>query len=86
MHQNANLDEYAARDWWIIEHQDRLHWIREYRQHGPEATMRASMALWEHVRQVRPEWPTARDRQKDLDHHLLLKQIFQRAADTLAAG
>ena len=86
MNQNANLNEYAARDWRIIENLDRLHWIREYRQHGPEATVRASMALWEHLRQIRPEWPTAQDRQEDLDHHILLIQIFQRAADTLAAG
>ncbi|MGH8119988.1 MAG: hypothetical protein ACRESK_05165, partial [Gammaproteobacteria bacterium] len=59
---------------------------REYRLHGPEAAMQASMALWEHLRQVRPEWPTAQERQEDLNHHLLLKQIFQRAADTLVAG
>jgi len=85
MDQNAALGEYAARDWQIIADQDRLHWTREYRQHGPVATMRASMALWEHMRQVRPEWPTAQERQEDLDHHLLLIQIFQRAADTLVA-
>ena len=85
MDQNANLSEYAARDWQIIEDQDRLHWLREYQQHGPVATMRASMALWEHFRQVRPEWPTAQDRREDLDHHILLIQIFQRAADALVA-
>jgi hypothetical protein len=86
MDQNATLGEYSARDWQIIEDQDRLHWAREYRQHGPVATMRASMALWEHLRQVRPEWPTTQDRQEDLDQHLLLIQIFQRSADFLVAG
>ena len=85
MDQNATLGEYAARDWQAVASQDRLHWLRQYRQHGPEATMGASLTLWEHVRQVRPEWPTARERQEDLDHHLRLKQIFQRAANTLAA-
>jgi len=86
MNQNKNLSMYAARDWQIIEKQDRLFWIREYRQHGPEATMRASYALWQHMRHIRPEWPTARDRQEDLQHHILLKQIFQQAAENLVAG
>lgn len=86
MDQNATLGEYAARDWQIIADQDRLHWVREYRLHGPEVTMRASMALWEHLHRVRPEWPTAQDRQEDLDHHLLLIQMFQRVTDALVAS
>jgi hypothetical protein len=41
---------------------------------------RASWELWVYARTVRPDWPTAAERQADLDHHVRLKAILDRAA------
>jgi len=37
--------------------------------------------LWQHARRVRPDWPTPRDRNEDLAHHVELKRRLDRAAD-----
>jgi len=38
--------------------------------------------LWQHARRVRPDWPTPRDRNEDLAHHVELTRRLDRAADT----
>ena len=48
--------------------------------HDRDAAIRTSWALWEHARWVRPDWPTREERQADVDHHVRLKAILDRAA------
>ena len=50
----------------------------------PDVRVRAAHALWEHARRVRPDWPTADDRAADLDHHVHLKRLLDRAGRALA--
>jgi len=45
-----------------------------------QAALRTSWALWKHARTVRPDWPTAQERGADLDHHVSLKALLDRAA------
>ena len=45
----------------------------------------AGRMLREYVRKVRPDWPTARDRRRDLADHVALKQLLDRAARALSS-
>jgi hypothetical protein len=80
------LDAHAfvARDWAGMAALKRSHWAERFRAEGSEATVRASSALWIHVRQIRSDWPTARDRSDDLAHHIELKRQLDRTAHAFA--
>jgi hypothetical protein len=72
------LREFANRDWALIVDLDRVHWATEYRRNGSASAHRAAQALWQHMRSIRPEWPDASDRKRDLDHHIAQKQLLMR--------
>lgn len=76
----AHLKAYRERDWARAEALKRAHWAREFATRGPEATVEAAQALWQHMRLVRPDWPSDEERGEDLAHHLELKQRIDRAA------
>jgi hypothetical protein len=75
--------EFVDRDWTEIERSKRDHWTDRFRREGPAATLGASLALWQHARAVRPDWPTGEDRADDLAHHVTLKQLIDRASGAL---
>lgn len=60
----------AKADWWA--HADR------------SVALRASWALWDHARRVRPGWPTASERAADLAAHVHLKSLLDQASRALA--
>jgi len=62
----------------------RRHWADEFRRSGPGPAWDAAQMLWAHARRVRPEWPTARDRELDLVAHLRLCALFDRSAHAFA--
>ncbi len=63
----------------------REHWAREIAQRGPLATSEASQALWEHMRRLRPDWPSPDERRQDLAHHIALKRAIDDAAGAFLA-
>lgn len=63
-----------------VEREKRAYWAREYAEKGYQRTVDASRALYEHVRRIRPDYPTARDRDEDLAHHVALKRLLDRAS------
>jgi len=75
---------YAHRAWRLAEALKREHWAREL-SHDPLATFEASQALWVHMRQVNPDWPTEAERREDLTHHVALKRAIDRAAGVVLA-
>ena len=75
---------FARRDWQAAEVSKREHWTREFAARGPAATLEASAALWQHMRMVRPDWPTEGERREDLAHHIALKRAIDRAARVFA--
>ena len=75
-----DLRAYAQRDWHAAEMRKRDHWAREVAERGSLATFEASQALWEHVRCLRPDWPTPEERRADLAHHVALKRALDLAA------
>lgn len=67
---------FARRDRAAVAAAKRAWWAAQ----DPDVAVRAAGALWEHVRRLRPEWPTDRDRAEDLAHHVELKRRLDRAA------
>jgi len=78
MHLNPeDLRSYAKRDWSAPE---RL--ARRARARQPVRTkIRIAVELYEAARRTRPEWPTDQQRKKDLQMHLRLRALLDRAAD-----
>jgi hypothetical protein len=75
-----SLRAFANRDWRALEASKRAHWARTRHAGGPEAMLRLARYLREHARAVNPDWPSTRDRARDLDHHVRLKQLLVRVA------
>ena len=79
-----DLKAYLERGWAAAEALKRAHWAREFAARGPEATIQAAHALWQHMRLVRPDWPSEEQRREDLVHHVRLKERIDRAAHAFA--
>ena len=81
---HADVRAYARRPYWAAaEAGKQEHWARELAR-NPLATFEASQALWVHMRQVNPDWPTDVERADDLAHHVELKRALDRAAGVVA--
>jgi len=78
-----HLRAYAGRPWHLVAAQKRAYWASVRREQGALATFEAAQTLWAHMRQVRPDWPSAADRQADLAHHVALKRALDRAASAV---
>ncbi len=75
-----DIEAYVDRPWAALTESDQEHWAREFAARGADATIEVSMALWQHMRLVRPEWPSDEERQADLAHHIALKRTIDCAA------
>jgi len=78
--------DYAHRAWHVAGALEQDHWAREVAQRGPSATFEASQALWEHMRALRPDWPSDDERCQDLADHVALKRLIDRAASAFLAA
>ena len=70
----------------VTEALKREHWARELAQRGPLATFEASQVLWEHMRTLRPDWPSDDEQRQDLADHIALKRLIDRAAGAFLAA
>jgi hypothetical protein len=76
----AHIREFARRNRAEVEQQKREHWARFYHERGSREALQLSHALYEHARRLRPDFPTERQREEDLAHHIKLKAMIDRAA------
>jgi hypothetical protein len=74
---------FLRRPWNALTSLEQDHWAREFARRGPAATLEVSRLLWEHMRRVRPDWPSEVERREDLSHHIALKGAIDRAARAL---
>lgn len=81
----ASIREFARRNRAEVQESKQRYWAEQYRAHGPAGAIRTSQALWQYVRRLRPDWPTARERAEDLAHHVAVKRKIDRAAHAFAA-
>ena len=66
-----------------VEHEKRAYWARQHSERTYRRTLEASHALYEHLRRIRPDFPTERDRAEDLAHHVALKRLLDQASHGL---
>lgn len=71
---------YVDRGWAAAEALKQEYWAKEFAYRGSGATLEASHALWQHMRLLRPDWPSDEERRGDLAHHISLKRLIDRAA------
>ena len=81
----ANIREFAHRNRAEVQASKQRYWAAQHRAFGPARTLEVSQALWQYMRRLRPDWPTAADRAEDLAHHVGLKGKIDRAAYALTA-
>lgn len=74
-----DIRAFARRRWDLVEDSKREFIADRYRE-DPIAHARSIEALREHLRAVRPEWPTQDDLARDLEDHIALKRKLDRAA------
>jgi hypothetical protein len=79
-----HLRAYANRAWPRAAALKGQHWAREMAERGPLAAFAASQLLMAHMRRVRPDWPSERERDEDLAHHIALKRAIDLAAGAFA--
>jgi hypothetical protein len=73
-----SVGDYLGRGWREAKALDRAHWLAERQRRGSAATIEVARALHEHMRAVRPDWPTAHDVQLDLEHQVRLKALLDK--------
>ncbi|MFL5393074.1 MAG: hypothetical protein ACJ79G_09585 [Myxococcales bacterium] len=68
----GHLRAFANRDWRAIARAKREHQVRLFREQGAAAMVRIARELFAHARAVNPDWPSEREREADLAHHVEL--------------
>jgi hypothetical protein len=81
---SASIRAFAQRARIEVEREKRAYWAKQHRERTYRVTLDASHALYEHVRRIRPDFPTERDRTEDLAHHVALKRLLDQASRALA--
>lgn len=81
----AHAQAFLRRPWDALTSLERDHWAGEFARRGPAATLEVSRLLWEHMRRVRPDWPSDTERRQDLAHHIALKGAIDRASRVLGS-
>jgi hypothetical protein len=71
-----DLVAYARRDWAAAEERKRAHWAAE--KLTPEESLRVGDDLRRHVAALRPDWPSAAERQSDLATHIRVAESLRR--------
>ena len=79
----TSIRRFVDRPWELLRAAKRRYWADEVTGRGAESSLRASRALWLHMRRVRPDWPSDPERAADLAHHLELKGCLDQAARVL---
>jgi len=79
------IQAFVARDRDRVAALKRDHHAKRYRASRGTSGLEASLMLSAHARIVRPDWPTKRDRDEDLAHHLALKRRIDRAVHGFSA-
>lgn len=83
--EKADLVAFADRERWeAIEEASSAHWLARKRELGPLGGIRDAAALWEAVRAVRPDWPSAADRDADLETHQRVSEGLRSVSATRA--
>jgi len=75
---SAEIRDYLGRDWGLVrQHKDR-YWSERKQRLTPDAAIGIGEGLREHVRDLRPEWPDAAEREADIQVHARVSGSLRR--------
>jgi hypothetical protein len=77
----AEIREFQARDWRLIERAKSDYWTGREAPISPSAILRMASGLYEYARSLRPDWPNAAEREADLATHVRLTAMLRRAGE-----
>lgn len=78
----ADVRAFLERPWGMLEAATQEHRAERVRE-DPEWAWHTAQALREDVCRLNPGWPTEADRARDLEHHVTLKALIDRASHEL---
>jgi len=70
-----DIRRFAERDWERLSAEKTAWWA----ERSAEERLRAAELLREHMRRIRPDWPSPAERQADHEAHALLSRMLRRA-------
>lgn len=79
-----DLREFATRDRASVQRAKAAYWAERFREKGWKANWFTAQELAAYVRRVRPDFPTAREREEDFASHVRLTDLLDRAAHGLS--
>jgi hypothetical protein len=80
----SHVQAFMRRAWASAAAAKRAYWRERYATGDWKSAWDAAQALLVHVRAVRPDFPSARDRALDLAHHMSLRERLDQAAHAFA--
>ena len=75
-----SIEGYLSRDWNRVARAKQEHWRDRKRRAGLPETLAVSDELRNHAKAIRPEWPTASEREQDWQSHAAVSEKLRRAA------
>lgn len=73
------IKEYMARNWSAARDQKDAYWGERIARLGPAEGIRVAGELRRQMLALNPDWPSAEDREADLQHHIRLASLFRRS-------
>ena len=73
-----DIEAFAARDWGLVEQAKRRFWSQRKRTLSPGEALAIAEGLRLHVRALRPDWPSAKERAEDLEVHVRVAASLRR--------
>jgi hypothetical protein len=75
----AEIREFQARDWRLIERAKSDYWTAGEAPISPSVVLQIAGGLYEYARSLRPDWPNPAEREGDLASHIRLAVMLRRA-------
>ena len=76
----ADLRDFKARDWRLIERVKSDCWLEQKAAATPSAAFELAADLLRYARTLRPDWPDTAEREADLMAHIRVAGMLQRAS------
>lgn len=79
----THLYAFARRDWSALARVKEEHLVQSYREHGSQASRAQASALYDHARSHVADFPSEEERLLDLEHHIRLKRLVDKASHAI---
>lgn len=66
------------RPWGELEGLKERYWLERKQRYGPEDSLRLASELRDYVLATRPDWPSALEREEDLQVHVRVGELLRR--------